>query len=160
MRSLRLAALLPILGLAACFSSEQPLYFTNDGQLPLASGNYVTADKSDSWSVSISDDYYLVPGSISASQVVLVPFPGRSGYYIVEKGEQSGYAYALLRLKGRGFSLVKPDCKLDSDRAAADGYASNSDGQCKFTSKDSLVAALDRFTGSGFAGRWVDFAPE
>lgn len=158
MRLFRAAALLPLFLLAACFGSDEYLFTSDKGRMPLPAGNYVSADSG--WDVKVSDDHYQVPGGISGYvDVVLVPLPGRDRLYIVEKGEQRGVSYSLLKVLpgGRSFALLKSDCAQAADRAAADGLAKIADTTCTFDNPRSLSNAMTRLADAHLPERWVTY---
>ena len=158
----RFAALLPVLLLTACYGSQESLFTVQDGQLPLGAGTY-SADDGTSWRVTIEDGHYAVPASISGtSDVVLVPLSGRSGTFIVEKGEQGGFSYSLLKLHsdGRGFELLKSDCAQPVDQVAAEGLAKRDGASCSFDSAQSVASALGRLAGADLPDRWKSYTLE
>jgi hypothetical protein len=158
MRHIRLAALLPVLLLAACYSSEKEIFSIADGRLPLPAGTY-SSSQNTVFDISIRDGHYSMPNGLSTSDVVLVPLSGRDGTYIVERGESGGFSYSLIRVmkNGRGFELLKPDCEQGPDRAAAQGFAEVGDGSCKFNDVSGLTAAMRKLNDSSSNDRWVTY---
>ncbi len=159
MRLLHFAALLPVLSLAACYGSEQNLYSISDGAMPLPAGDYSSAN--DHWDVRITEGHYAVPASISGlADVVLVPLPGRDRTYIIEKAEQGGFSYSLLKVLpgARSFALLRSDCAQKADRDAAQGLATMTETRCTFENPRSLTNAMSRLADAHLPDRWTTYS--
>ena len=161
MSRLRIALMLPLLALAGCYGSEAPLFPIEAGSLPLPAATYESSDGTYSWKISIDDGHYRMPNGLSQSDVVLVPLAGKPGAYLVERGEQGGFSYAVLYLRpGNGFSLIQPNCQEVADRKAAEGLGKVEGTRCTFENPRSLANALSNLADNAPAGRWINFSPK
>jgi hypothetical protein len=161
MRLSRPAALLPLLMLAACYSSTEPLFSVADGRLPIAEGSYRNGTSGEVVKLVIYDgNHYHFTNKDGTSDVILVPLARQSDTYIVENISDDGTNYAVLKTGSGRFRMLTPDCSKQPDRDAASGLATNIDSdECSFADADRLATAVAKLARGDLPDRWEAYAP-
>ncbi|MCW3834507.1 hypothetical protein ACFQ1E_04455 [Sphingomonas canadensis] len=164
MRMFRIAAFAPLLLLAACYSSTQPLFAPFEGRQPVPAGVYVGTVSGDVMDLTPRGRgvYMLKKGGESTpTTVTMVPLRGQRDTYLVQNAGDSSVGYSILRKGRRGFVMLTPDCSKEEDRGPARGRAANiDDSECSFDSPRALREAVSELASSATPDRWERYRPQ
>jgi hypothetical protein len=163
--SIRFAALLLALPLAACWSGK-PFYSKEDLRAPIAPGLYRTigpgsSEEQDRYRVSIRRDGYTIVAKNRAEPEVagFAPLPGGKGRFVAwlerstsEEDDDEGVSYGLLERRGSEYIMSFPVCSETRAIAEAAGGIFTADPKvpmCFFPDREHLEAGLRRVAADG-----------